>query len=308
MRCPGLRDLPAPPPGKTGWPWTEETPAERVADATSSVSIVTPSYNQASYLEETIRSVLLQGHPKLEYIVIDGGSSDGSIDIIRRYEPWLKYWVSETDHGQSDAVNKGFERAEGEILGWINSDDIYATGALRRVSQYFRSEPTCELAYGNGYYLDAVAEETNECDWVRPFDGDLLLTFNFILQPAAFWRRSLWERIGCLNVDYHWAMDWDWFIRATRNLTPHYLPNRLAGWRMIPESKTATGGIARRAELAQISWSHGGAWQPTYLAYQLDRFAEWLVRSVPFGDFLKYAVIGTRRTLQETVWRQRCLF
>src|SRR5215212_7304742 len=126
MHCPTLADLPAPPAGRAGWPWTEESP--RLPDlrpdgeAWPSISIVTPSYNQGGFIEETIRSILLQGYPNLEYFIIDGGSTDASVDIIRKYEPWLSGWISEKDEGQTDAITKGLQRCTGQVFQWINSD------------------------------------------------------------------------------------------------------------------------------------------------------------------------------------------
>lgn len=129
MRCPTLAELPPPPPNRTGWPWTEETPLllETMPDGSPwpRISIVTPSYNQAQFLEETIRSILLQNYPDLEYIIIDGGSRDGSVKVIKKYKPWLAYWISEPDRGQSHAINKGFERCTGDLITFQNSDDIY---------------------------------------------------------------------------------------------------------------------------------------------------------------------------------------
>ena len=140
-RCPTLAELPTPPAGKTGWPWTVETPPLPPARPDGSpwprISIVTPSYNQGQFIEETIRSILLQGYPDLEYIIIDGGSTDQSVEIIKKYEPWLTYWVSEKDRGQAHAINKGFARVSGEIGGYLNSDDFYLPNALSAAAVSF---------------------------------------------------------------------------------------------------------------------------------------------------------------------------
>jgi len=247
------------------------------------ISIVTPSLDQRSFLEATLRSVLLQRYPNLEYIVVDGGSTDGSVAVLRRYEEWLASWVSEPDEGQSDAINKGFAHARGEIFGWLNSDDLYAPNALAQVARHFVGAPDCDLLYGRGAYIDEVGNETGPCDWIQPFDRRLLLTFNFILQPAAFWRRSLWERTGELDVRYEWAMDWDWLIRATAGGRAEYLPVELARWRIHPGIKTAAGGERRRAEVATISRRYGGFWQPTNLVYLWDRAAWHLARLLGTG-------------------------
>lgn len=142
MRCPTLAELPPPPPDRTGWPWTVESP--RVPDTMSDgrlcwprISIVTPSYNQARFIEETIRSILLQGYPDLEYIIIDGGSTDDTVAILRKYEKHLAYWVSEKDRGQSHAINKGMERISGDVWMYQNSDDLLSRGALAAVADRF---------------------------------------------------------------------------------------------------------------------------------------------------------------------------
>src|SRR5881409_3781716 len=156
MRCPRLRELPPAPEGKTGWPWTEETfpeEADQTSSSPPSISIVTPSYNQATFLEETIRSVLLQGYPNLEYIVMDGGSTDGSVEIIRKYEKHLTYWTSQKDAGASDAIRKGFERATGSILAYLNSDDLYLPGAVHHLINRFKTAGA-DVVYGNTYWID----------------------------------------------------------------------------------------------------------------------------------------------------------
>jgi glycosyltransferase involved in cell wall biosynthesis len=312
VSAPTLGDLPAAPAGETGWPWTEagEQLAETMPDgrAWPRISIVTPSYNQAPFLEATVRSVLLQGYPNLEYIVADGGSDDGSPEILRRYEQWLASWVSEPDDGQSDAVNKGFARATGEIFGWLNSDDVYGPGALREVARYFAVTPSCALLYGRGSYIDEDGRKTGPCDWIRPFDRRLFLTSNFILQPAAFWRAELWKQAGELDVACHWAMDWEWLLRATAIARPHFLPNELASWRVGSTIKTVSGGARRRAEIAAVSRRHGGVWQPTYLVYLLDR-ASWRAAE-RLGEgralrLLQRAVAPLRWLLKDKIWDER---
>jgi glycosyltransferase involved in cell wall biosynthesis len=314
MHCPGLADLPPPPPGRQGWPWTEESRSipERQPDGGlwPRVSITTPSYNQGPFLEETIRSVLLQGYPDLEYTVVDGGSGDESVEIIRKYERWLAYWVSEPDKGQSDAINRGFDRASGEILAWINSDDVYEPGSILRVVTHLADAPECALVYGNGWYIDAYGTKTHGCKWIRPFDRELLLTFNFILQPAAFWRRLLWEETGRLEVAYHWAMDWDWFIRATTQRRPDYLPLDLARYRLRRGIKTLSGGEVRSAEVAAISRRYGGIYQPTHLMYQFSRVGSSLARRVkpgPLRSAVQTAFTLAGWFLRGVVWRGRCL-
>lgn len=314
MRCPSLAQLPPPPPGKTGWPWTEEGPSmtETMPDGRPwpPISIVTPSYNQASFLEETIRSVLLQGYPNLEYIVIDGGSSDGSVEVIEQYETWLACWVSEPDRGQAHAINKGFARASGQIFAWLNSDDVYEPEALQQIATKLARSPACNLVYGDGSYIDLDGLKTGRCDWIQPYDRGRFRTFNFILQPAAFWRRSLWERAGPLDARYHYAMDWEWLLRATRLTEPHYLPFELARWRIGPEIKTRSGGRARRAEIAEITRRYGGIRQPTYIVYQLDRIT-WNVTDRLEGRIsdrgLRILSAPARWIVKDTLWKGRYL-
>ena len=268
------------PPGKTGWPWTA-TPGNAPPKVPSGfiwpkVTIITPSFNQGEYLEATIRSVLLQRYPNLEYIIIDGGSTDNSVEVIRKYEPWLAYWCSEADGGQANAINKGFALATGDIYGWLNSDDIYEPGALRFVADTLTQRPEVDLLYGTGWQIDALGSRTTRCHWVGPLEPTVQLNWNQILQPAAFWRSEVWEKAGPLDPSFNWGLDWEWFIRATSISNATYVHQDLAAWRITPEIKSLSSDPARRAELAAISRMHGGVLQPMYYMYRLDSLAQWM--------------------------------
>lgn len=216
VQSPTLDKLPRPPEGKVGWPWTEGGLQLPVTTPEGYpwplISIITPSFNQAQYIETTIRSVLLQGYPRVEYIVIDGGSTDGTIDIIRKYEPWLAYWVSEHDEGQAHAIIKGFERAKADIFAWLNSDDQYLREAFHSAARVFLERPDLDLLYGDCEMIDA---EGRRIDYIEGRTGDLmdLLAQDFIPQPSAFFRRRAWETVGGLDVSLRFILDFDLWIR-----------------------------------------------------------------------------------------------
>jgi glycosyltransferase involved in cell wall biosynthesis len=187
------------------------------------VSIVTPSYNQAEFLEATLRSVLLQGYPDLELIVIDGGSTDGSVDILRKYEPWLAHWCSERDRGQSHAINKGFRLATGQILAWLNSDDTYFPGTLRTAAETM-GRTGCDIFVGAMEKVELGEDGprlqkhsfSSRGQPIHEFPilaGSRAARFHFI-QPPMFWTRALWERTGGLDERYHYVMDLEWCNRA----------------------------------------------------------------------------------------------
>lgn len=179
------------------------------------ITIVTPSLNQAAYLENAIISVLSQDYPNLEYIVIDGGSSDGSVEIIKKYAGRLAFWCSESDRGQSHAINKGFAKATGDILAWLNSDDYYQPHTLHTVAKSFRDAPDTVMVYGDYYVLypdgRAVLKPKIAFDW-----NICLYCYLMIPQASAFWRRDAYEAVGGLREDLHYIMDYDLFLKLAR--------------------------------------------------------------------------------------------
>jgi glycosyltransferase involved in cell wall biosynthesis len=242
--------------------------------------LVTPSLNQGEFIEETIRSILLQGYPNLEYIVIDGGSNDGSIEIIKKYEPWLAFWVSEPDQGQADAINKGFGKSTGDIMGWLNSDDTFMSGAIAYVVQYFSFQPASGILSGEAWYIDECSCRLRPCRYdTEALNRRYILNIDPFVQPATFWRRSLWQTVGKLDTSLRWGFDWEFFIRAYLNTELHYIPEFLANYRLRDDMKTKIGGQARHAELARITRRYGGWWQPTNLLYQAARL-QYLIRNL----------------------------
>lgn len=202
------------------------------------ISLVTPSYNQAGFLPRTIESVLGQGYPGLEYIIIDGGSSDTSAAVIRAHEQHLAYWVSEPDRGQSDAINKGWKRGRGDILGYLNSDDLLLPGALERVAAFFGSRKDVGLVYGNAVFIDESGRTTGRLDG-QPFDlRRLLLREIDIPQPAMFFRRCVLDDVGFLDEEFHYTMDFDFWLRTAMHHTIEYLPCDLAAMRLHGGAKT----------------------------------------------------------------------
>ena len=202
------------------------------------ISIVTPSYNQALFLEETIRSVLMQGYPNLEYIIIDGGSTDGSVEIIKKYEPWLSVWVSENDKGQSHVINKGFQHASGEIMAWINSDDYYAENAFEKVAATSIENPESLWFAG---LTNQVNFEGKVIQPGRKYEEELTNWYvgSPYLQQGIFWRRSLWDLNGDLDERLHYSFDYDMLMRFIQHQPfATWIDAHLANFRIHPESKT----------------------------------------------------------------------
>jgi GT2 family glycosyltransferase len=210
------------------------------------VSVVTPSFNQASYLEQTLRSVLDQEYPSLEYLVVDGASSDGSVDVIRKYADQLAWWVSEKDSGQGEAINKGLARAKGEITAWLNSDDYYLPGAIASASRIFEQDPDIALVYGDMLAVDEHGKTTNVLKYGQLSLEDLLC-FQIIGQPAVFFRRDAYEKAGGLDTSFHFLLDHHLWIRIAQQGKIVHVPQVWAAARYHPQAKN----VLKAAEFGQ---------------------------------------------------------
>jgi glycosyltransferase involved in cell wall biosynthesis len=260
MRNPTLAALPLCKLCKTGWPWTEESPQlpDKMDDGSPwpRISIVTPSYNQAEFIEETIRSVLLQGYPDMEYIIIDGGSTDGSIEIIKKYEPWLTYWISEQDRGQSHAINKGFKKASAQIYAFINSDDYYLPGALGSVAKNFNSN----VGLWVGTTLQVGVDGVLRGERIAPsldFDDVADWQKNWFRQPGCFFSNSVFEKVGGINEQLEYALDFDLWLSILLETNAKLIDDRLAVARNHPMMKTQNKGGRGFAEDQIVQIRHG---------------------------------------------------
>jgi glycosyltransferase involved in cell wall biosynthesis len=204
------------------------------------VSIITPSFNHATFLERTILSVLEQRYPNLEYIIIDGGSTDGSMDIIMKHAKHLAYWVSEPDHGQVHAINKGLKIATGDWIGWQNSDDVYYPGSIFDLTQAAAAHPHAHLIIGNMMLIDEQDDEIRDIRYVRPTYRSLLAEGMVLTNQAAFWRRSLHEKIGYLNEEFSCGFDYEWFLRVTQRCKVHHVNKIWGGLRIHNKTKSST--------------------------------------------------------------------
>jgi glycosyltransferase involved in cell wall biosynthesis len=264
---PSLADLPPPPPGRRGWPWTTAStplpPARPDGSPWPRVSIVTPSFNQGAFIEATIRSVLLQGYPNLEYVVRDGGSTDATRATLARYEPWLTACASEPDGGQSDAINLGFAATTGAIIGWLNSDDCFAPDALGTVATAFAGcGPEVGAVVGTGSKIDAAGQVFYSLP-PQAVTRESLLDWcsgrNF-LQPACLFTRTAWEAAGPLRLDLDYCMDLALWLRLAERYRFVVVPETLALVRTHDDAKTIRDRHKMFAEIALLLATDGGAW------------------------------------------------
>jgi len=214
------------------------------------ISIVTPSFNQGVFIEQTIRSVQEQDHDAVEHIVVDGGSTDGTVDVLRRY-PHLR-WVSEKDKGQSDALNKGFRMATGEIVAWLNSDDWYEPNVLGDVGRYFAAHPECMILYGDITFVDKQGKRLYAIAGGTLSYERLIECPDSVRQPSTFWRKSLLEEHGGIDQNLHLVMDFDFFLRIGRGRRFHYLPRNISYYRYYEENKSLSLARLQVREIARV--------------------------------------------------------
>lgn len=271
-----------------GWIFGDEAPPKyNPRKPWPKISVVTPSYSQGRFIEETIRSVLMQGYPNLEYIVIDGGSKDETVEILEHYDDHITSWVSEPDKGQTNAINKGFQRATGDILAWLNSDDVYLPGTLKTVAEIFLREPATHVLTGMRKYYDADSNFKRNLIFWTP-ETDVLRRACVITQETTFWRRGVWAAIGELDESYDFAMDYEYWQRMlAHGYEFRFVPRYFGGFREYPEAKTSSMGQVRARDLARI-----------YQRYEVaeneeDAFVELVM------DVIGYEYLGKARLLRD---------
>ncbi len=250
-------------------------------NSTPRISIVTPSYNQGEYLEETITSVLNQNYPKLEHIIIDGGSTDGSLQIIEKYASYIHYYVSEKDNGQAHAINKGLKRITGDIWSYLCSDDTLAPGALQECVAQF-TETGADVVYGDCNFITSDGR-VSRCKKSRPFRMDRLIRSNFIWQPSTFLRRHVLSTFGYLDESFRFAMDYEYWLRIGAAARFHYVPKVLSNYRLHLGSKTIGSTLGMVAEARDVRKKYGAGFLAdwSYLNFAIwgqysYRFRRWL--------------------------------
>jgi glycosyltransferase involved in cell wall biosynthesis len=244
------------------------------------VSIVTPSFNQAAYLEAAMQSVFDQDYSPIEYIVIDGGSTDGSRQLIERHASKLAYWVSGPDRGQTDAINKGFAEAAGIYLAWLNADDRLKPGAVGEAVTFLEAHPEVGLVYGDADYIDSQGRVVGRFPAAQTDYAHLRRGYVHIPQQAAFWRAELWRQVGPLDPSFNFAMDYDLWVRLARASQLRYLPRPWAEFRLHAGSKTLQNDQQAWDEMLRVHWREGGGWfAPIVAKYWMRRLVAPLIHA-----------------------------
>lgn len=312
MNCPTVKELPPVPKQKKGWPWNKGS--TRLSDDMfdiipwPKITIITPSYNQGDYIEEAIRSVLLQGYPNIEYIIIDGGSDDKTVDIIRKYENWISFWVSEVDKGQCNAINKGIEKSTGKIIGWLNSDDVYCRNIFEFVvkAMWRKDELKNRFLYGNCIVIDENGKELSRT-YGKPNDYEDVLKVwrgNYsIPQPGSFFEGEL-LRQTLLNESLHYVLDWELFIRLSAKTRLFYVDKMLAKFRHHIDSKSVSSWVAFIKERRQVLENFFLPQNRLYIVPIRSMYFTWLISYYYHNYFLKkvkalFITLGIYRTIKK---------
>jgi len=254
------------------------------------VTIVTPSFNQGRFIRATIESVLGQDYPHIEYIIMDGGSTDETAAVAGEYAGRLTF-ISEKDRGQSHAINKGFQMARGDIVAWLNSDDLILPGAVSRAVAAFERNPQIGAVYGEGNLIDFHGNTKMRFPATIPFDlWQLVHVSDYILQQTTYFRRAIFDEIGFVDESLNWGMDWDLLVRIGKKYPIEYIPELMGCLREHEEAKTSVGGHRRFREIVQILRKHGNLrYPPGYILYGLSTYQDLACRLLPF-EFMRAGV------------------
>jgi len=223
------------------------------------VSIVTPSFNQARYIEATIQSVLSQDYPRIEYLIVDGGSTDGTVEIIKQYQGRLAWWVSEKDQGQTDAINKGFGRAQGQILAWLNSDDTYEPGTVSAAVRYLLDHPDVGMVYGDCNFINDDGRVIGKFGSAQTDYRRLRQGYVHIPQQTMFFRAEWWKHVGPLDPSFYFAMDYDLWTRLAAHTELKYVPQTWANFRLHTTGKTIVADDRCWPEMIRVHYRDGGS-------------------------------------------------
>jgi GT2 family glycosyltransferase len=307
MRCPTIDELPPPPAGRTGWPWTVGAPVVEEA-AAPAISVVVPSYQQGAFLEETLRSILLQGHPALELLVMDGGSTDDSVAIIRRYERWIKAWVSERDGGQSAAINKGWRQAGGTWLTWLNSDDLLMPGWALEMTRALVAQPDTDLAFCDVAVIDRDSREQWIYRGTVPTLEQMVIYWKTTFAQQGFLvKRATVDTCGDIDESLHFTMDSEYWLRllvAGRKFL--HVPLTLGAFRVHEAAKTTTHHQVHVANMIQVANQFCDTAPPalTPLAARARRRLYWNVAHAQYdGRKHPEARRAALRHLREDGWK-----
>jgi glycosyltransferase involved in cell wall biosynthesis len=225
------------------------------------VTVVTPSFNQSQFIERTILSVLDQDYLNIEYIIIDGGSTDGSVEIIKKYENRVAIWKSEPDKGQTDAINKGFQLAHGQVLAWLNSDDTYNPGTVRDAVKFLKEHPDVGMVYGDANFINADDEVIGRFPAAQTDRTRLLQGYVHVPQQSSFFRYDIWKKVGPLDPDFFFAMDYDLWVRLSALAPLVYFPHQIwANFRLHDEGKTISADDRCWPEMLRVYRREGGSW------------------------------------------------